>query len=220
MHLLFKRHLSSDAFMKTPRIVLILLSFFAIHCYALDDFSISMNPIKVANAAPEKTFTIIAGDVLQIAVWKEEGLDRECIVLADGTITFPLIGTLQAQGLSANELQSVIKKKLETLIPDASVTVMIKAPLGHSVSIIGQVVKSGEIIIGRHLSVMEALSQAGGVTPYAATRRIVVLRQVEGKKTAIPFPYDEIIQGNHLDQDIFLNPGDIIVVPTAGLFNP
>jgi polysaccharide export outer membrane protein len=167
--------------------------------------------------APKDEFTIIAGDVLQITVWKEDGLDREIIVLQDGTITFPLIGTLQVQGLTPSRVQSTIKSKLKTLIPEASVTVMVKAPLGHTVSVLGQVGKPGEIVMARHMGVMEALSQVGGLTPYANTSRIVILRYIDGKKTSLRFPYDDIAQGRHLETDIDLKPGDVVMVPTAGL---
>jgi polysaccharide biosynthesis/export protein len=167
---------------------------------------------------PSDEFIIIAGDVLQITVWKEEGLDREILVLPDGTITFPLIGTMKAQGLSPSALQATVKGKLRKFIPEASVTVMIKAPLGHTVSVIGQVGKPGEVVIGRHMGVMEALSQAGGLTPYASSGHIVVLRYVDGKKKSIDFPYDDVARGNHLERDVDLKPGDVVVVPTAGLF--
>jgi polysaccharide export outer membrane protein len=172
---------------------------------------------KPSADAPDNAFTIIAGDVLQITVWKEDGMDREILVLPDGSITFPLIGTIQAQGLTLSALQALIKEKLATLIPDASVTVMVKAPLGHSVSVIGQVTKPGEIIMSHHMGVMEALSQVGGLTPYASTSHIIILRYVDGKKTSIPFPYDDVAKGYHLDKDIDLKPGDVVVVPTAGL---
>jgi polysaccharide export outer membrane protein len=172
---------------------------------------------KAVPDMPTDDFTLIAGDVLQITVWKEDGLDREILVLPDGTITFPLIGTLQAQGLSPQMLQASIKDKLRKLIPDASVTVMVKAPLGHTVSVLGQVTKPGEIVMARHIGVMEALSQVGGLTPYANTSHIVILRYVDGKKTSIRFPYDDVAEGLHPEKDIDLKPGDVVVVPTAGL---
>ena len=67
------------------------------------------------------------------------------------------------------------------------------------------------------MDVMEALSQAGGLTPYASTSHIVVLRYIDGKKTSIDFPYDDVAKGKHLEKDIDLKPGDVVVVPTAGL---
>jgi polysaccharide export outer membrane protein len=160
----------------------------------------------------------MAGDVLQVTVWKEDSLDKEVIVLQDNTITFPLIGTVKVQGLSPSALESTIKKMLEKFIPDATVSVMVKAPLGHTVSVIGQVTKPGEIIMSRPIGVMEALSQVGGLTPYADTSRIVILRFVDGKKISIEFPYDSVSRGYKLENDIALKAKDVVVVPTGGLF--
>ncbi len=182
-----------------------------------------VTPKEVAAVEPlvpasDSDYTVRAGDVLQITVWREENLDREVIVLPDGTIDFPLIGSFNAQGLTPAQLQSTIKAKLHSLIPGASVAVLVKATLGHTVSVIGQVQKPGEIIMGHKLTVMQALSQAGGLTPYASEGRIIVLRTVDGKQTSIEFPYDDIVSGDNLEKNFVLNPGDVIVVPTASLF--
>lgn len=168
--------------------------------------------------ASDETYTITAGDVLQVTVWKEESLDREIVVLPDGDITFPLIGTLNVQDKTPEQVEKDIKEKLKSFIPDASVAVVVKADLGHTVSVIGQVTKPGELVMGHHLSVMQALSQAGGLTPYASENHIIILRRSGGKETSIPFPYDDISSGNKLDADIILKPGDVVVVPTGGLF--
>jgi polysaccharide export outer membrane protein len=167
---------------------------------------------------PHVNYTIIAGDVLQVSVWKEEGLDQEVLVLPDGTINYPLIGSIPAQGKTPAELQSDIKNKLVKLIPDASVTVAVKAALGHTVSVIGQVLKPGEFVAGHGLTVMQALSQAGGLTPYASESGVIILRHEDGQEKSIPFPYDDVVNGDDLDKDIILNPGDVVVVPTANLF--
>jgi len=181
---------------------------------AAPEGKVSRTPI----ARNPDTFTIIPGDVLQVTVWKEEGLDQEVLVLSDGSVNFPLIGSIPAQGKTPAELQAEIKQKLHSLIPSASVTVMVKAALGHTVSVIGQVLKPGELIMGHNLTVMQALSQAGGLTPYGSESEIIILRHIHGKETSIPFPYDDVINGDELDKDIALTPGDVVVVPTAGLF--
>jgi len=168
--------------------------------------------------AADEPFTIAPGDVLQITVWKEESLDREIVVLPDGAITFPLIGSIAAQGKTPEEVQIDIKNKLKKYIPDASVAVVVKAALGHTVSVIGQVTKPGEFVMGHNLTVMQALAQAGGVTPYASEGNIKILRRVDDKETAIEFPYSDVVDGDELDKDITLKSGDVIVVPTGGLF--
>ncbi|MEK6746100.1 MAG: polysaccharide biosynthesis/export family protein [Pseudomonadota bacterium] len=176
--------------------------------------------LLISFASADDSYTIRPGDILQITVWKEESLDREVLVLPDGTVTFPLIGSFPVKGMTPATAEKVIKKKLENIIPDASVAVLIKAPLGHSVNVIGQVVKSGEIMMGRRLTVMQALSQSGGLTPYADEDAIIVLhRGKDNKQTSTPFPYSDLASGRNLDKDIILQPGDVVVVPTASLFN-
>ncbi len=173
---------------------------------------------SAAFAADEPPYTIAAGDVLQVTVWKEESLDREVVVLPDGAINFPLIGMVNAQDQTPEQVQQNIKEKLKRFIPDASVSVVVKADLGHTVSVIGQVTKPGEFVMGHHLTVMQALSQAGGLTPYAREGRIIILRHVDDKEISIPFPYSDVVEGDELDKDVYLKPGDVVVVPTAGLF--
>src|SRR5262249_52597363 len=115
------------------------------------------------------------------------------------------------------QVQDLLKEKLQKYIPDASVVVVVKAALGHSVSVIGQVQKPGEFIMGHHFTVMQALSQAGGLTPFADEGEIIILRHTDGKETSIPFPYEDVIEGDSLDKDILLRPGDVVVVPTGGI---
>ncbi len=175
-------------------------------------------PQAIAQAAETDNFTLRPGDILQITVWKEEGLDREVLVLQDGTVNFPLAGTIQAQGLTTHALEEKIKDKLKDSVPDASVIVAVKNPAGHAVSVIGQVTKPGSIIMAQRLTVMQALSEVGGLTPYASEDNITILREGKNGKTSLPYPYSDIARGKHLEQDTPLEPGDVIVVPTAGLF--
>ncbi len=167
--------------------------------------------------AAETDYTLNPGDVLQITVWKEDGLDREVLVLPDGTISFPLVGSFKASGLSATQLQSDLTRAIGQFIRDASVSVSVKAALGNVVDVIGQVNKPGEIILSHRTSVMQALSMAGGLTPYASHSNIIILHKNGDKEVSIPFPYDDVIEGDSLDRDITLMPGDVVVVPTAGL---
>lgn len=171
--------------------------------------------------AVDADYTVNPGDVLQITVWKEDGLDKEVLVLPDGTITFPLVGTFVAKGMTVAEIQDKITDTLRErqIMPNASVTVMVKAALGDTVSVTGQVAKPGEIVMGHRFTVMQAISQAGGLTPYASESKIIILRHdANGKETSIPFDYSDVSEGKNLDKDVVLKAGDVIVVPTAGLF--
>ena len=169
--------------------------------------------------AVDADYRLNPGDDLQITVWKEDGLDRETIVLPDGMIDFPLIGTIMARGRTTAELRDAITKGLAATIPDASVTVAVRSPLGNVIDVIGQVQKPGEIATGHRLSVMQALSMAGGLTPYASEGNIKILhREPDGTEKSIPFPFDDVIRGKQLEADILLSPGDVVMVPASSLF--
>ncbi len=169
--------------------------------------------------AVDADYRLNPGDDLQITVWKEDGLDRETIVLPDGNIDFPLIGTIVARGRTTAEVREAITKGLASTIPDASVTVAVRSPLGNVIDVIGQVQKPGEIATGHRLSVMQALSMAGGLTPYASEGNIRILhREADGTEKSIPFPFDDVIRGKQLEADILLSPGDVVMVPASSLF--
>ncbi len=170
-------------------------------------------------AAPEADYRLNPGDLLQVTVWKEDGMDRETLVLPDGTISFPLIEAVKARGHTVTEVAAEIKEALTGMIPNATVTVVVKAALGNVVDVIGQVNKPGEMQAGHRLTVMQALSLAGGLTPYAADSRISILRRKEdGTEESIRFKsYSDVLDGEELDKDIVLEPGDVVVVPAASL---
>ena len=168
--------------------------------------------------ASETGYTLNPGDVVVISVWKEEGLDREVLVLPDGTITFPLAGTIKASGLTANELQGELVKRIQAYIADPVVTVSVKAILGNKFFVVGQVNNPGEFVVGHFTSVMQLLAMAGGLTPYASEDDIVIIRHQNGKAESLPFRYSDVARGKALETDLILKPGDVVVVPTKGLF--
>ena len=177
-----------------------------------------MGVVGVQAKAQGDSYTLNPGDVLQVTVWKEDGLDREVLVLPDGSVTFPLAGSVRAQGLTPAQLEDQLKRQLASFIPDASLSVSVKAPLGHSVSVIGQVAKPGEFVLGHRTTVMQALAMAGGLTPYAGSGNIIILHREKDGETSRAFPYDDVVRGLSLADDIVLTPGDVIVVPNASLF--
>ncbi len=171
------------------------------------------------SAAPsEHGYTLNPGDVIVISVWKEEGLDREVLVLPDGTITFPLAGTVMASGLTADELQGELVKRIKAYIADPVVTVSVKAILGNKFFVVGQVNNPGEFVVGHYTSVMQLLSMAGGLTPYASEDDILIIRHENDKAERLTFRYGDVKRGKALETDLILKPGDVVVVPTKGLF--
>lgn len=166
-----------------------------------------------ADVAVDSGYQIGPEDVLSVVVWKEEGLKAEVLVRPDGGISFPLIGDLQAAGKTAAQLQDEIAKKLEKFIPDPVVSVSLLKVLGNKIYVIGRVNHPGEFPAGRYIDVMQALSMAGGLTPFAAENDIKILRKENGKDVVLPFRYSNVQKGQDLEQNVRLKGGDTVVVP-------
>jgi polysaccharide export outer membrane protein len=158
-------------------------------------------------------YKIQPGDLLEVSVWKEEDLVKQVLVRPDGGMSFPLAGDIQAAGKSVPELQELITERLTKYIPDPVVTVATIRLDGNKVYVIGKVARPGEFPANRYMDIVQALSVAGGMTPYAADNKISVLRRENGKQRSIPFRYGDIEKGEDLEQNIILQSGDVVVVP-------
>lgn len=162
---------------------------------------------------PRRPYTVLAGDVLQISVWKEPELQMEVLVRPDSAFSFPLAGDISTEGLSVVDLQAELTKRLSRYISTPVVTVLITAVLGNKVYVIGQVSKPGEFVVNPQVDVMQALSMAGGLTPFAATNDIKILRRTGSRQIALSFKYNDVLKGKRLEQNIMLQSGDVVVVP-------
>ncbi len=162
---------------------------------------------------PRRPYTVLAGDVLQISVWKEPELQMEVLVRPDSAFSFPLAGDISTEGLSVVDLQAELTQRLSRYISTPVVTVSVTAVLGNKVYVIGQVGKPGEFVVNPQVDVMQALSMAGGLTPFAATNDIKILRRTGSRQIALSFKYNDVLKGRHLEQNIMLQSGDIVVVP-------
>ncbi len=159
-------------------------------------------------------YQVQPGDILSINVWKEEGLQQEVLVRPDGGLSFPLVGNIQAQGKSLQEIEQFISEALSQYIADPVVTISAKQLLGNKIFVIGKVSRPGEYVVNRYVDVMQALSMAGGMTPFSAVNDIIILRRdKQGKQRAIEFRYGDVEDGDDLEQNIILKSGDVVVVP-------
>ena len=169
-----------------------------------------------AGAAPpaDVSYTVKPGDTLLISVWKEPDLQGPVLVRPDGQFSFPLAGQMDARNKSVMELQTELTAKLKKFISDPVVTVSIQEIKGNKVYVIGQVQKPGDFVVNPRVDVMQALSMAGGTTPFAALGDIMILRRNDsGQQQALPFKYTDVIRGRNLQQNIMLQAGDVVVVP-------
>lgn len=153
------------------------------------------------------------GDLVLISVWKVDALVRQVVVLPDGSVTFPLIGRVEAAGLSAPELEHNITRKLKKYLPAPVVTVVIVGIEGNRAFVVGKVMKPGPVVISGPLTVLQAISLAGGLAKFADESGIKVIREKSGTQTAIPVNLGDIMSGDDLSTNIQLMAGDTVVVP-------
>ncbi len=169
--------------------------------------------LTLASVAHSADYLLRPGDVLQVSVWHEAELNAEVLVRPDGKFSFPLAGEITAAGRSPAQVREELVKKIDEFIPDAVATVMVKEIAGNKAFVVGKVTRPGPIPMTEDTNVMQALSMAGGTAQFAGLKDIVILRGQAGTQTAIPFNYDEVEQGKALEQNIVLQPGDVVVVP-------
>ena len=159
------------------------------------------------------------GDIIEISVWKEPELQREVLLLPDGNIAFPLVGTVQAAGRTPSEIQAEVEERLTRFFPEPVVTVSILQVAGNKLYVTGQVNQPGQFTVDQPVDVLQAIALAGGLTAFADEDDIYVLRRAQdGTQSAIAFDYDDVTDGSDLSSNIVLQQGDVVVVPTAGLF--
>ncbi|WP_226801557.1 polysaccharide biosynthesis/export family protein [Alkalilimnicola sp. S0819] len=166
-------------------------------------------------AAPSisEPYRIGPEDLLDISVWKEEELQREVLVRPDGGISFPLAGDIQVAGKTVKQVQDELAKRIRKYIPGAVVTVATKTIAGYRVYVMGKVNNPGQYSVGRYVDVMQALTLAGGMTPFADENKVKVIRRVDGGEEVYGFDYSKVRAGKSLEQNILLRSGDVVVVP-------
>ncbi len=172
----------------------------------------SLFAVSISSATAEG-YKLRPGDDVQISVWGEDTLKQEAKVLPDGSITYPLAGKVQVAGLETPEVEARITEKLKAFIPDPQVSVVITKIEGNRVFILGKVTKPGPVPMSGPMTVLEALSSAGGLDKFADQSGIKVLRTTPQGQKAINVNYDKLIRGQSLESNIVLMGGDTIVVP-------
>ena len=177
------------------------------------------------NAASAQAQTLQAGDSISISVYQDPKLDRQVLIGPTGMISFPLVGQIRAAGLTPGALEGIIKERLKgkfTEPPDVSVALAGIKPLEEDlkprVYITGEVLRPGYFVMRTRLDVMQAIAEAGGFSPFAARQRIQVRRKINGVESTFVFNYYDFFNGTHVDDNINLRPGDVIIVPERGLF--
>jgi len=160
------------------------------------------------------SYQIGIGDILEITTWKEPDFTRdEVMVRTDGKISFPLLNDFPAAGLSPMELKYNIEKGLKAYVSAPVVTVHVKAPVSQKFYVLGEVQRTGEYPLVKHLTVLQAFALAGGFTEWASKKEIILLRHEGGKDKIYRVNYKEITKGQDFSQNFKLKADDTIIVP-------
>ena len=192
------------------------------HCYAFSPCDAAGAPSTDAHVAMAATgravdqlnYHLQPGDTVSISVWKEKDLETEALVRPDGGLSFPLVGDIEAKGHTLRQVRDTIAERLKPYIPDPVVTVAIKEIGGNQIYVLGRVNRPGGYPFSQPIDVMQALSLAGGTTPFAKLNRIVILhRDASGAEHSVRFHYADIAHGRDLAQNVLLHSGDTVVVP-------
>ncbi len=166
----------------------------------------SVTPVDAA-------YIIAPDDVLSVDVWKETEITRTVPVRPDGKISLPLLNDVQAAGLTALQLASVITEQLKKFIANPQVTVIVTTVNSQKIYVLGEVLRPGVLPLLPNMTVLQAVASAGGFTQYANEKGVYVLRAENGQQVKHPFNYKEVVKGVNIQQNIVLKPGDTIVVP-------
>lgn len=177
--------------------------------------------MSVSAWAADASYRLQPGDLLDISVFGGEDMRREVLVLPDGSISYPLAGHLNVAGMTVAEAEAGLIKRLVDggYYVDPELMVSVVEARGNQVFVMGRVRNPGPIVAPRRLGVMQALSAAGGLDEFADPRKIIVIRQGEDEQKVFHLDYDAVRTGRDLSTNIRLEPGDLIVVPEAGLFS-
>jgi polysaccharide export outer membrane protein len=177
------------------------------------DPGVVIAPTASRMALPLSDYVIGPGDVVGISVWKDDSLTRTVVVLPDGKITFPLLGDLDAGGKTVAQLKQILEAGLTRYVADSSVTVEVKQSNSMIIYIIGRVNAPGRQVLVANTNVLQALAMAGGPNPFAQKSKVKIFRQEEGKTAMFLFDYNAVAEGRHLEMNIELKRGDVIIVP-------
>jgi polysaccharide export outer membrane protein len=186
--------------------------------------------LVIAGTAHAQSYRLRSGDVLDVTVWQDPKLNRQIVVGPDGFVAFPLAGRFKAGGLTTEAVETQLKARLQKqFTTELDVTVSFvqseKRELKeakdaeYTVYVTGEVAKPGAFVVPkRPPTVLQAIALSGGLGPFAAARRIHVIRRVSGEEIVFPFNYRLYEKGRELEGNITLRNGDVVVVPERGLF--
>ncbi|HEX3204203.1 MAG TPA: polysaccharide biosynthesis/export family protein [Nitrospiraceae bacterium] len=183
---------------------------------ACNPFDPKPEPSAIANATYSVgDYKIGPEDVLEVIVWRNQDLSKVVTVRPDGKVSLPLIGDVVAVGLTPDQLTKEVISRLKDYKENPNVSVVVQQVNSYGIYVLGEVAHPGKYQLKSYTTVLQAVSMAGGFTPYAAKNKMFMLRKIPDKDTEvrIPIDYDEIVSGEDSTHNAIMIPGDTLVVP-------
>jgi polysaccharide export outer membrane protein len=161
----------------------------------------------------DASYVIGPGDVLSVDVWKEDDLSKEVSVRLDGKISLPLVNDVQAAGLTSTELRNQLTEKYKDFVDVPEVAVTVIESRSKRIYMLGKVARPGEYALQKNMTVVQAISLAGGLAEWANSSKVKLIRKIKGTEKTFRVDYDAIVSGKDLSQNVLLQPDDTIFVP-------
>lgn len=175
--------------------------------------AMAMAGLRPASAQEAPSYTLHPGDQIDVSVWKEMDLQKQMTIRPDGRFSFPLAGEIIAVGHTVAQVQALLTQRLAKYLTDPVVSVTVLKVTGNKIYVIGQVKNPGAFVMNPRMNVLQALSVAGGMTPFASVNDIKIIRTHGGQQMTLPFHYSDVSRGRDLKQNVWLESGDVVVVP-------
>ena len=163
------------------------------------------------SASPE--YVVGPEDVLYVEFWQRDDMTKEVTVRPDGFLDLPLIGELDANGKTPEEIKQIITRKMTAFEKAPIVTVTVRKVMSYRIYVLGKVQKPGLYNPTQKVTVLQALALAGGPTTFADEDKSVIIRREGGTERRIPFVYSEVVGGTYPQMNIILATGDTLVIP-------
>lgn len=164
-------------------------------------------------------FQIGPGDRIEITVWRHEDLDMDVRVAPDGTISFPLVGTLEVAGKTYTEIRDLLTTSISKYYQDPQVAVNLVELQSQKVLVFGEVLQPGVLQLANEMSILEALARTGGINQYSRTNNVLLVRGGLDEPELYTVDVEGIYAEADLSQMVYLQAGDIVVVPTRTITN-
>jgi polysaccharide export outer membrane protein len=217
----FEEYPEGHAMARTVRIVLLILTLSIAAGVIAQDGSTAAHQEKTGEtstlpppAPADAQYLIGKEDILAVQVWREPELSRLVAVRPDGNISLPLVGEVAAAGKTPLELQKKLTDLLGTYMKSPEVSVIVQDTRSQRFSVLGEVMRPGSYPLSKPMTVLDALSLAGGFRDFAKSEKMFILRiNADGTRCRIPVSYKKILSVKGTNQNVELQVHDTLVIP-------